>query len=58
MTFILAYIGPGAGIGLLSALFGLCGSMLFSIGLILMHSLRRLFRRGRVESQGPVGADQ
>ena len=40
-----AYVGPGAGLTLLGALWGLVVAVVVSVGFILMWPLRRLMRR-------------
>jgi len=42
-----AYVGPGAGLTLLGALWGLVVAVVVSIGFILMWPLRRLMRRNK-----------
>ena len=44
---ILAYIGPGAGLGLLGALVGLFLAVASAVGFIVLYPLRALFRRRR-----------
>jgi hypothetical protein len=43
----LAYVGPGAGLTLLGALWGLVVAVVLSLGFILMWPLRRLMRRNK-----------
>ena len=42
-----AYVGPGAGLTLLGALWGLIVAVVLSVGFILLWPLRRLMRRNR-----------
>jgi uncharacterized Tic20 family protein len=43
----LAYVGPGAGLSLLSALWGLLLAIGAAIGFIILWPLRRVFKRYR-----------
>lgn len=43
----LAYVGPGAGLTLVGALWGLIVAVVVSLGFVLMWPLRRLMRRNR-----------
>ena len=47
-----AYVGPGAGLTLLGALWGLVVAVVVSVGFILMWPLRRLMRRNK--RVGPI----
>lgn len=51
-----AYIGPGAGIGLLGALWGLLAVLVAALGFVLLWPLRRLRRRRRLQQQ-ETGSD-
>jgi type VI protein secretion system component VasK len=42
-----AYVGPGAGLTLLGALWGLIVAVVLSVGFILLWPLRRLMRRNK-----------
>ena len=42
-----AYVGPGAGLTLLGALWGLIVAVVLSLGFILLWPLRRLIRRNK-----------
>lgn len=42
-----AYVGPGAGLTLLGALWGLILAVVVSVGFILLWPLRRLMRRNK-----------
>jgi len=42
-----AYVGPGAGLTLLGALWGLIVAVVLSVGFILMWPLRKLMRRNK-----------
>ena len=48
-----AYVGPGAGLTLLGALWGLILAVVVSVGFILLWPIRRLMRRNR--QIGPTG---
>lgn len=43
----LAYVGPGAGLTLLGALWGLILAVVVSLGFVLLWPLRRLMRRNK-----------
>ena len=47
----LAYVGPGAGLTLLGALWGLILAVVVSLGFVLLWPLRRLMRRNKQVSQ-------
>ena len=42
-----AYVGPGAGLTLLGALWGLIVAVVLSVGFILLWPLRKLMRRNK-----------
>jgi hypothetical protein len=42
-----AYVGPGAGLTLLGALWGLIVAVVLSVGFILLWPVRRLLRRNK-----------
>jgi type VI protein secretion system component VasK len=42
-----AYVGPGAGLTLLGALWGLILAVVVSVGFILLWPIRRMMRRNR-----------
>jgi hypothetical protein len=52
-----AYIGPGAGLSLLGAFWGLLLAVGAALGFVILWPLRRLFRRGRAKApdHAPVG---
>jgi hypothetical protein len=52
-----AYVGPGAGLTLLGALWGLVVAVVVSVGFILMWPLRRLMRRHRPMTSDRQAAD-
>lgn len=54
----LAYVGPGAGLTLLGALWGLIVAVVVSVGFILMWPLRRLMRRNRQAASPRQVADE
>jgi hypothetical protein len=43
----LAYVGPGAGLTLLGALWGLIVAVVLSVGFILLWPIRRMLRRNK-----------
>jgi type VI protein secretion system component VasK len=51
----LAYVGPGAGLTLLGALWGLIVAVVVSLGFVLLWPLRRMMRRNR---QAQASADE
>jgi hypothetical protein len=51
----LAYFGPGAGITMLTALWGVILAVLLAIGAILVWPVRALLRRRRQTAQGAAG---
>jgi hypothetical protein len=52
-TPALAYIGPGAGITVLGALWGVVLAVVFALAAVLLWPLRMLFRRRR-KGTGPA----
>jgi predicted lipid-binding transport protein (Tim44 family) len=58
-----AYIGPGAGLSLLGAFWGLLVAIAAALGFVIMWPIRRLFRRNRTkqpapaQTEAPSGAD-
>jgi hypothetical protein len=50
----LAYVGPGAGLTLLGALWGLILAVAVSLGFVLLWPLRRLMRRNKQAPQTAV----
>ena len=52
-----AYIGPGAGLSLLGAFWGLLLAVVAALGFVILWPLRRLFRRDRAKEpeHAPVG---
>lgn len=44
-----AYIGPGAGLSLLGAFWGLLIAIAAALGFVILWPIRRLFRRNRTE---------
>jgi threonine/homoserine/homoserine lactone efflux protein len=43
----LAYVGPGLGIGVLGAIFGLLLSIVLAIVVLLRHAFKRMLRLGK-----------
>jgi hypothetical protein len=54
----LAYIGPGAGLGLVGVIAGLALTILMAIGIVVLWPLRRLWRHARPNrpTNDPQGA--
>lgn len=52
----LAYVGPGAGLTLLGALWGLILAVVVSLGFVLLWPLRRMMRRHK-QTQPPADDD-
>jgi membrane protein implicated in regulation of membrane protease activity len=50
----LAYVGPGAGLSLLGALWGLLLAVLAALSFIILWPLKRYRRRQRARQQAPV----
>lgn len=48
-----AYIGPGAGLGLLGALWGLIAAIVVALVFVIAWPVRKLFRRPRVGDAQP-----
>lgn len=53
-TPALAYIGPGAGLSLLGALWGVIAAVAAAVLFLLLWPLRRLMRRQRPATQRPA----
>ncbi|WP_284736100.1 hypothetical protein [Dongia deserti] len=51
-----AYVGPGAGLTLLGALWGLVVAVVVSLGFVLLWPLRRMMRRNK-RAQPPADDD-
>jgi len=51
-----AYVGPGAGLTLLGALWGLILAIVMSVGFVIMWPFRRLIRRRKRAGAPPDGA--
>ena len=52
-----AYVGPGAGLTLLGALWGLILAVVVSVGFILLWPIRRMMRRNRRAAGDQQAAD-
>jgi membrane protein implicated in regulation of membrane protease activity len=51
-----AYIGPGAGLSMLSAFWALIVAVFSALGFLILYPLRRLFGRRDTKKTGPVVA--
>jgi uncharacterized iron-regulated membrane protein len=51
-----AYIGPGAGLSLLGAFWGLLVAVMAALGFVILWPIRRLFRRDRAKRPAPTPA--
>jgi membrane protein implicated in regulation of membrane protease activity len=49
-----AYIGPGAGLSLLGAFWGLLVAVMAALGFVILWPIRRLFRRDRTKQPAPA----
>lgn len=47
---VLAYVGPGAGLSLLSALWGLLLAVLLAVGFVVMWPIKRWMKRRQADS--------
>lgn len=54
----LAYIGPGAGLSLLGALWGVIAAVAAALLFLLLWPLRRMMRRRRPAAARPAAAQQ
>lgn len=54
---VLAYVGPGAGLSLLSALWGLLMAVLLAVGFVVMWPIKRWMKRRRTDSAEDDDAD-
>jgi membrane protein implicated in regulation of membrane protease activity len=52
-----AYIGPGAGLSLLGAFWGLLVAVMAALGFVILWPIRRLFRRDRTKQPAPTHAE-
>ncbi len=48
-----AYVGPGAGISLLGALWGLVVAIAMAVGFVLFWPVRKMLRRKKARAGGP-----
>ena len=51
-----AYVGPGAGLSLLGAFWGLLLAVVAAVGFVILWPLRRLFRRSRAKQPAETAA--
>ncbi len=51
-----AYIGPGAGLSLLGAFWGLLIAIVAALGFVILWPIRRLFRRNRTRQRAGAAA--
>ena len=51
-----AYIGPGAGLSLLGAFWGLLLAVVAALGFVILWPLRRFFRRDRAQQAAGAAA--
>ena len=49
-----AYVGPGAGLSLLGAFWGLLLAVVAALGFVILWPLRRMFRRDRAKEPEPA----
>lgn len=54
----LAYVGPGAGLSLLGALWGLLLAVVAALGFIVLWPLRRMLKRRRTSGTVTAGGPQ
>lgn len=53
-----AYIGPGAGLSLLGALWGLLVAVVAAVGFIVFWPIRKMLRTARAETRAPDTPDR
>ncbi len=56
-TAAMAYVGPGAGLSLLGALWALVLALVTAVAFVVAWPLRRMFRRRRMNRQSAVADD-
>jgi membrane protein implicated in regulation of membrane protease activity len=56
-SLALAYVGPGAGLTLLAALWGLLVAVLVALGFVVLWPIRRWRRRRRADREAQAQAD-
>jgi len=50
LTALLAYVGPGAGMGAIGAIIALVGSILISIGVVVAYPIRKMMKSRKAAS--------
>ncbi|MEO0424860.1 MAG: hypothetical protein AAF184_21165 [Pseudomonadota bacterium] len=53
-----AYVGPGAGLSLLGALWGLLVAVVAAVGFIVFWPIRKMLRTARAETRAPGAGDR
>ena len=54
----LAYVGPGAGISMLGALWGLIIGVVMALGVILFWPIRMMLRKAKAKKEAQAETDQ
>jgi membrane protein implicated in regulation of membrane protease activity len=57
VTPAMAYVGPGAGLSLLGAFWGLLVAILAAISFVILYPIRRLVRARKRPAEAPAPAD-
>lgn len=53
-----AYVGPGAGLSLLGALWGLLLAVIAAVGFVILWPLRRMRKRAKEKREAAAGESQ
>ncbi|MEM9387135.1 MAG: hypothetical protein AAGA68_18880 [Pseudomonadota bacterium] len=53
-----AYVGPGAGLSLLGALWGLLVAVVAAVGFIVFWPIRKMLRTARADARSPDASDR